>query len=80
MSRISREQAMDMSDAHAEGYHSPPEIPREGCPDCEDRPLRSYPTKHQLRMARLGLDPYTTREEAERLGVFFGPERQAKSW
>jgi hypothetical protein len=42
--RITREQAQDMVDAHAEGLHTPPEgVPREGCPECEDRPLRSYP-------------------------------------
>jgi hypothetical protein len=38
---ITREQARDMVDAHAEGMHA--ELPREGCPECEDRPLRSYP-------------------------------------
>jgi hypothetical protein len=41
---ITREQARDMADAHAEGLHTPPEgVPREGCPECEDRDLRSYP-------------------------------------
>jgi hypothetical protein len=44
--RISREQAQDMSDAHAEGLHDG--LAREGCPDCEDRPLTSYPTAAQL--------------------------------
>jgi hypothetical protein len=33
-----------MVDAHLEGWHTPPEgVPREGCPECEDRPLRDYP-------------------------------------
>jgi hypothetical protein len=40
---ITREEAEDMVDAHAEGLHSPPEIPREGCPECEGRDLRDYP-------------------------------------
>jgi hypothetical protein len=66
---ITREEAADMAQAHAEGYHA--EMAREGCPECEDRALRSYPAAHQDRMRRLGLDPTTTREEAERLGVFF---------
>lgn len=38
---ITREEAEDMSVAHAEGYHA--DIPREGCPDCEDRMLVTYP-------------------------------------
>jgi len=42
--RVTREQAIDMSQAHAEGWHSEPDgMRREGCPDCEDRPLTSYP-------------------------------------
>jgi hypothetical protein len=41
---VTREEAEDMSHAHAEGWHGPPDgVPREGCPDCEDRPLRDYP-------------------------------------
>jgi len=41
---ITREEARNMAEAHAEGYHTPPEgLPREGCPECEDRPLRDYP-------------------------------------
>jgi hypothetical protein len=41
---IYREQAKDMADAHAEGWHTPPEgLPREGCPECEGRDLRDYP-------------------------------------
>lgn len=43
---ISREEAEDMADAHAQGLHD--ELPREGCPECEDRPLRDYPTHAQL--------------------------------
>lgn len=39
--KITREEAQNMSQAHAEGYHV--ELPREGCPDCEDRPLTDYP-------------------------------------
>jgi hypothetical protein len=39
--KITREQAVDMAEAHAEGYHD--DEPREGCPECEDRPLRHYP-------------------------------------
>jgi hypothetical protein len=39
--RITREQAQDMAEAHAQGLHA--ELPREGCPECEDRPLRDYP-------------------------------------
>lgn len=38
---ITREQAEDMAQAHAEGLHA--ELPREGCPECEDRPLGEYP-------------------------------------
>jgi hypothetical protein len=46
---VSREQAADMADAHSEGLHTPPEgVPREGCPECEDRPLRDYPTHDEL--------------------------------
>lgn len=41
--KITREQAQDMADAHAEGYHTPPDgMPREGCPECEQRPLKDY--------------------------------------
>ena len=40
---ISREEAQNMAQAHAEGWHAPPDgTPREGCPECEDRPLRDY--------------------------------------
>jgi hypothetical protein len=42
--RITREQAEDMAEAHAQGFHTPPDgTPREGCPECEGRPLSSYP-------------------------------------
>lgn len=40
MIKVTREQARDMADAHAEGLH---ELPREGCPECEGRELRGYP-------------------------------------
>lgn len=44
MRPITREEARDMADAHADGLHTPPDgVPREGCPECEDRPLASYP-------------------------------------
>jgi hypothetical protein len=42
---ITREQAEDMAHTHAEGRHADPQ---DGCPTCEDRPLRFYPP----RMAR----------------------------
>jgi hypothetical protein len=35
------EQARDMEEAHAQGYHD--EIPREGCPECEDKRNRVGP-------------------------------------
>lgn len=38
---ITRAQAEDMADAHVEGLHD--DLPREGCPECEGRDLRSYP-------------------------------------
>lgn len=45
---ITREEAQDMSDAHAEGWHSPPDgVKREGCPDCERKELSSYPTAQE---------------------------------
>ena len=43
--RITREQAEDMADAHAQGLHD--ELPREGCPECEGRELRDYPRAEQ---------------------------------
>jgi hypothetical protein len=39
---ITREEAEDMVHAHAEGRHAEPQ---EGCPTCEDRPLRFYPPR-----------------------------------
>lgn len=48
--KITREEAQDMSEAHADGLHE--EWPREGCPDCEDRPLSSYPPSNKIRMDR----------------------------
>jgi len=47
---ITREQASDMEDAHAQGSHD--ELPREGCPACEGRELRSYPTAAQVAARR----------------------------
>jgi hypothetical protein len=39
--QITREEAINMADAHSEGLHA--ELPREGCPECEGRPLTDYP-------------------------------------
>jgi hypothetical protein len=36
-----REQAADMAEAHDRGLHD--DLPREDCPECEGRELRSYP-------------------------------------
>lgn len=47
---ISREEARDMEEAHAEGLHD--ELPREGCPMCSGRELRSYPTEAELARSR----------------------------
>lgn len=41
MSEVTREQARDMSDAHAQGLHT--DNPREFCPECTGRSLDSYP-------------------------------------
>jgi hypothetical protein len=49
---ITREEAYDMENAHAQGFHA--ELPREGCPLCEDRDLRSYPTAAQVAKAKEG--------------------------
>lgn len=38
---ITRDQARDFADAHAEGLHD--EIPREGCPECDGKDLSRYP-------------------------------------
>lgn len=43
---VTREQARGMQDAHNEGYHD--ELPREFCPDCTGRELRSYPTAFSI--------------------------------
>lgn len=41
---ITREEAESMAQAHAEGWHTPPDgLRREGCPECEGRDLREYP-------------------------------------
>jgi len=44
---ITREEAQDMSDAHAEGLHD--DLKREGCPECDRRELSSYPPAKQER-------------------------------
>jgi hypothetical protein len=38
---IIREQARDIAEIHAEGRHA--DLPRAGCPECENRELSSYP-------------------------------------
>jgi len=44
---VTREEAVEMDDAHIDGYHD--EIPRQFCPSCENRPIASYPTEQQVR-------------------------------
>jgi hypothetical protein len=46
-SRITREEARDMAEAHGQGHHD--EIRREGCPECEGRELRDYPAATRAR-------------------------------
>lgn len=46
---ITREEARDMEQAHAEGLHD--ELPRSGCPTCDRRELSSYPT-HETMLTR----------------------------
>lgn len=41
---VTRDQARDMAEAHNEGLHDG-ENRREGCPECEGRELRDYPTR-----------------------------------
>ena len=43
---ITREEAMDMEDAHGEGLHE--ELPRDGCPTCQGRNIMSYPTAAEV--------------------------------
>lgn len=43
---VTREEARNMSSAHADGLHD--EAPRQFCPDCEDRPLSSYPSDENV--------------------------------
>lgn len=38
---VTREQARDFADAHAQGLHDGAK--REFCPDCDGRDLKSYP-------------------------------------
>lgn len=45
--QVTREQARDMADAHAQGLHA--ESPREFCPECEGRELREYPLAKDAR-------------------------------
>jgi hypothetical protein len=40
---IYRDEAAQMDEAHAEGWHE--EAPREGCPSCSRRDLSSYPER-----------------------------------
>lgn len=47
MKPVSREEAIEIDNAHADGWHA--EFPREGCPSCDGRRLTSYPTKQQIR-------------------------------
>jgi hypothetical protein len=55
---VTREQAEDLSIAHAEGYHA--DFPREFCPDCDDRPLSAYPPACRYRACtRPALDGWT---------------------
>jgi hypothetical protein len=49
--QITLAQARDMAEAHAEGMHA--DLPREGCPECEDRPLKSYPREKDIARAEL---------------------------
>jgi hypothetical protein len=44
---VTREEALDMEDAHNDGLHD--ELPRQFCPLCDNRPLSSYPTEQQIR-------------------------------
>jgi Ribbon-helix-helix protein, copG family len=48
---ITRELARDRALAHAEGLHA--DLPRAGCPECEGRALREYPTAAEA-AARVG--------------------------
>jgi hypothetical protein len=48
---ITREEAMDMEDAHGEGLHG--ETPRDGCPTCQNRDIKSYPTHAEVRAREL---------------------------
>jgi hypothetical protein len=43
---VTREEAMDMEDAHAQGLHE--ETPRDFCPTCTRRELSSYPTAAEV--------------------------------
>jgi hypothetical protein len=62
--KVTREEAQDMAEAHAQGYHH--ELPREGCPECEDRPLREYPRAADIATAFRAVEANERRsEEAE---------------
>lgn len=41
MATVTRQQAKDMAQAHAEGLHA--DAPREFCPECEGRDIATYP-------------------------------------
>jgi hypothetical protein len=46
---VTREEAREYEDAHAEGWHTPPDgVPRENCPQCDGRELSSYPSVAEL--------------------------------
>lgn len=49
MRPVSREEARDMADAHAEGLHA--DLPRDFCPECEGRDLSTYPLVRDLEKA-----------------------------
>lgn len=47
---VSREEALNMVDAHIDGCHD--DLPREGCPECEGKELRDYPTADEIERRR----------------------------
>jgi hypothetical protein len=68
MTVVTREEARNMVDAHADGLHA--ELPREFCPACDGRELSSYPTHAQVeaqRGAPILAETRKGREEALRL-------------
>jgi hypothetical protein len=65
---ITREEAEDMAEAHAQGFH---DLKREGCPECEDRPLSEYPSYASIRQAS---------EEEAREEFHRSIDRQWQAW